>query len=50
MRTLAALLLVAVLAGCAVSDVVPSLKYCEGVQYVRKGNNFAVFFSECRVP
>jgi hypothetical protein len=43
-------LLVLLLSGCAsVSDFVPSLQYCDTLQYDRQGKDFVVM-ARCRVP
>lgn len=50
MKTIIAVLCLT-LSGCApiAKQFLPSLDHCAEVQYVRKGQQFAVFFSDCRL-
>lgn len=47
MKTLALVCLLVVLSGCAVSDFVPSLQYCDYIRYERQGTEFSVM-AACR--
>ena len=48
MKTLLAIFTLVLLHGCA-SDLLPSLKYCQSVDYERKGIDMKLK-AECRVP
>jgi hypothetical protein len=57
MKTLAAVTLAALLQGCTAlsaigmgpADIVPSLRYCDSVQYVRQGTAMEIH-AQCKVP
>lgn len=57
MKTLALVLLATLLPGCTAlsalgigpADIVPSLRYCDSVQYARQGTTM-VIHAECKVP
>lgn len=47
----ALLAMVAVLlAGCSAVGALPTVKYCDDVKYVRKGNTFEVHATDCKIP
>jgi uncharacterized protein YceK len=50
MKTLTVALALCLLSGCVpiIKQFAPSLEYCDDVQYVRKGNDFAVM-ATCKV-
>ena len=57
MRTLLLAIIICLLPGCTAlsalgmgpADIVPSLRYCDSVQYARSGTTM-VIHAECKVP